>query len=246
MADNELTDPGEIPSKEELIAEQRARMDAAARQAWMSAPSPFGVFLELRIFYFGRETPGESSWEVSGEWVEEGDEILIKKMSVFPSRRVFDSDGNVSYRDPDSVPEGGLNRDIMRRLGSDARIRRVIKRQDKSEAKFLKREITPETEVTDWMRDRISQDQPGPMSKPFEWWVARADEYLAMASKLGTTYGAQAQLADASAREDYWGTGIPGTRWRMKRIRDMGLIDEDAPLPRPGPNHPRRKEKENG
>lgn len=251
MADDALNDSSELPRTQDLVSEAKGFWDASRREGLRRTVAPYGVDLETKTFYFGPEAPAESSWEISGEWAERGGATLIKSISVFPSRRVFSGDGDPELRASGSLPEGGLNRDIMRRLGSDAPIRRAIQRHKDAEADELLALVDDESELPDSGAELVEQRRAATVArsrkgKPFDWWVARADEYLTVTEKLGTTYGVQAQLADKSVKVDYWGVEEAGTRWRVKRLREMGLIDDSGPISQPGKNHPRMKEQNDG
>lgn len=249
MAGDRLNDPPEDLTAQNWLDEWRERDTESRREALSRVTVPYGVDTRTQTFYFGPETPTEESWEVSGEWVEKDGQILISEISVFPSRRISDPGGEFRLRDPESVPDRGLNRDIVRRFGTDAPIRRAIRKQIDAEAARVESELDDE-HTSEWAADLVERSRAMTARAPgsrqtIEWWVARADEYLAVANALRSTYGVQAQLADDSTGS-YWGVGIAGTRWRVKRLREMGLIDDTGPVPTVGPNHPRRKGTNNG
>ena len=258
MAKQELTEA----QIEELLEQQAAEIDPGAAAKLMASETisilddsqreelnnrsvPYGVNLLSKMFYFGPDSPTEESWEIAGDWVETENGVEISRVEVFPSRRIVMSNGETVERARGSAPRGGLNRDIMRKLGSDAPLKRAILRQKDIEAKHLVElsggdsDQLPDwgSELVDESRERKAEDED--RGHGFEWWVARADEYLAVVEILGTSYGAQAQLAEQ--RDDHWKVSDAGIRWRVNRFYEKGLVAGTRSLTGAGPNHPNKK-----
>lgn len=211
---------------------------------WLrKADVPYGVDLTTETFYFGPEEPSEDAWEIMGDWVETESGPTLARFELLASRQVL-VDGKTQTRPEGSVPGTGIDRDLLRKYGSKPQILKAITRAKKDFEASLQTDSDPEQDLPSWVQTLIQENekardaQPA-KGKPFHWWVHRADEYLVVAANLGTKYGVQAQLADRDAGQDFWGVGIPGTRWRVRRLREMGLIDDTGPIPRPGENHPR-------
>ena len=222
------TDP-EFLDTDAVAAEFKAQMqrglDVGFRDLRRQLITPFGVALKERMFYFGPVTPSERSWEIAGEWVDSDEGPIISKLELFPSRRITGPDGTIRPRPEESVPEGGLDRDIIRSLGSRPKIRKAILEAKAREAKKL---------------EGLNRTARG---KSLEWWINRADKYLTVAENVGT-YGVQKRLASPSQKDDYWGVGKAGTRYRVEKLRQMELLDLSEPFPRPGRNHPRWKDED--
>ncbi len=243
MAEQELTIPDPKRFAAEASGETRRQLDSSLKEALRKSDVPYGVHLETQTFYFGPEEPSEDAWEIMGDWVETESGPAIARFELLASRQVL-VDGKTQTRTEGSVPGTGIDRDLLRKYGSKPQILKAITRAKKNAGAWLQTHSDPEQDLPPWgqilvQENEKARDARPAKGKPFDWWVDRADEYLVVAANLGTKYGVQAQLADRDAREDFWGVGIPGTRWRVRRLREMELIDDTGPIPRPGENHPR-------
>ena len=248
MANNEPTLPDSKAWAREETAKTLAGLSDSLRTHLRDVVDPYGVNLETQSFYFGSERPTESSWEMAGDWIDTDEGPVISRLEVFPSRQVFVGD-ELIRREEDSVPDGGLDRDLLRSFGSASKIRSAIRREKDAAEKWLMDHGT-EDELPSWGSDLVQENRrqreaSSHRGNTLEWWVARADEYLVVAGKLRTKYGVQEQLADDTTI-DYWGVPIAGTRYRVRKLRELGLIDDSGPIPIPGRENPRMKENKNG
>jgi hypothetical protein len=241
MTDQELSDWRE-PAAASMIAEANAAIEESEREfRLLRATMPYGVMFEPNTFYFGPDTPDETSWEIAGEWAyREDDTVAITSISIFPSRTIVDRDGSRRRRAAGSVPGRGLDREHLRKVGVGS-VRREIERQLKIQARRLAEADAQGVKLGPWAFKMIAageraSERPGRKrsGKPAAWWVERADEYLAAAEEVGSRYGAQAHLEES----EVWKVSTAGIRWRVRRLHEMGLIEDAGSKPRRGPNHP--------
>lgn len=238
-------------SIEEASREQKRALAAERKDQRRSRKVPYSVHVGTETFYFGPQAPTENSWEIQGDWIktDEG-AIEITRIEIFPSRRVVGPEGELIDRPAETTPRGGLNRDLLRSLGTDGRIRKAIARELKVAGEDLRRRAEGgRISDPDWLKEEWESSWDRLLDKArrgegVDWWVKRADQYIEAARQFRTSRGVRVHLAGDCADDCnlYWGVPEYGTRDRIERLREYGLVDESRHLPAPGQNHPKHKD----